>query len=263
MNMIGQNIATLRKKNRMTQEALAELIGVSTQSVSKWETGINMPDVMLLPVLADSFGVTVDALYGRDTSNPSCSPDEVLDKGCHAILEIIGQSVYFKESFEQYMAEFERELREDERKRTALIRNHGVVYYRDPLGALLLKRPQNGWQSLLEGTTAIEVLHLLSLPDFRKALAFIMKTHTTVFTIASLCSKCGIANQQRFKEHLNSTDLFAVKMVDLDDEQVTVYELTKEDKLFMLLAVAALCDEYANYERIYYNFNGDPTFYLN
>ena len=54
MNTIGQNIALLRKRNGLTQETLAAQIGVSAQSISKWETGTNMPDVMLLPVIADT-----------------------------------------------------------------------------------------------------------------------------------------------------------------------------------------------------------------
>ena len=65
MKQIGENIANLRRANGMTQEQLAEIIGVSAQSVSKWETSTTMPDIMLLPVIADIFGVTVDAMYGR------------------------------------------------------------------------------------------------------------------------------------------------------------------------------------------------------
>ena len=67
-NSIGERIAVFRKTKGFTQEELASAIGVSAQSVSKWETGTTMPDILLLPVLADLFDVTVDALFGKEVS---------------------------------------------------------------------------------------------------------------------------------------------------------------------------------------------------
>ena len=67
MTIIGETIAQLRRERSMTQEALAECMGVTAQTISKWENSTTCPDVMLLPVLADFFGVTVDDLYGRIT----------------------------------------------------------------------------------------------------------------------------------------------------------------------------------------------------
>ena len=60
---IGKNIADLRKNSGMTQEQLAETLGVSSQTISKWENEVTMPDIMLLPVIAGCFDITVDELY--------------------------------------------------------------------------------------------------------------------------------------------------------------------------------------------------------
>ncbi len=60
---IGNKIRQLRLKACLTQEQLATKLGVSTQSVSKWETSITMPDITLLPLLAGEFGVTIDELF--------------------------------------------------------------------------------------------------------------------------------------------------------------------------------------------------------
>lgn len=49
MNNIGERIAQLRKNNGFTQEVLANTLGVSPRTVSKWETGTTMPDILLLP----------------------------------------------------------------------------------------------------------------------------------------------------------------------------------------------------------------------
>lgn len=59
---IGNNILKLRRKKGVTQEVLAEFIGVTKTSVCKWETGATMPDIQMLPLLASYFEVSVDEL---------------------------------------------------------------------------------------------------------------------------------------------------------------------------------------------------------
>jgi len=68
--ILSERILTLRKEKGLTQEALAGQLGVSFQAVSKWENEQSCPDIALLPVLADVFGVTVDSLFGRQVSAP-------------------------------------------------------------------------------------------------------------------------------------------------------------------------------------------------
>jgi len=60
---IGNKIKLLRQKIGATQEQLGEKIGVSSQSISKWETGMTMPDITLLPILSSELGVTIDELF--------------------------------------------------------------------------------------------------------------------------------------------------------------------------------------------------------
>lgn len=59
----SKNLRKLRQEKQMTQEQVAEKLGVSAQSVSRWETGATFPDVMLLPEIARLYGVLVDDLY--------------------------------------------------------------------------------------------------------------------------------------------------------------------------------------------------------
>ena len=58
-------IMMLRKEHMWTQSILAEKIGVSPQSVSKWECGIGYPDVTLFPTIADVFEVPIGVLFGE------------------------------------------------------------------------------------------------------------------------------------------------------------------------------------------------------
>ena len=59
----SKNLRKLRQEKQMTQEQVAEKIGVSAQSVSRWETGATFPDILLLPELAKLYGVLVDDLF--------------------------------------------------------------------------------------------------------------------------------------------------------------------------------------------------------
>ena len=60
---LGKKIKQLRCRASLTQEQLAERLGISAQSVSKWENAVVMPDVTLLPLIAETFGVSIDDLF--------------------------------------------------------------------------------------------------------------------------------------------------------------------------------------------------------
>ena len=60
---LGKRIRQLRFRAGLTQEQLAEKLGVGAQAVSKWENAVAMPDISLLPLLAETFGVTIDDLF--------------------------------------------------------------------------------------------------------------------------------------------------------------------------------------------------------
>lgn len=64
--LIGENIRALRRKRDLTQEELASHLGISFQSVSKWERGDGYPDINMLPALANYFGVSIDELLGMN-----------------------------------------------------------------------------------------------------------------------------------------------------------------------------------------------------
>lgn len=68
MLYIGENIKRLRRERELTQETLAEFLGVTFQSVSKWERGESYPDITILPSIASFFKVSADELLGIDDS---------------------------------------------------------------------------------------------------------------------------------------------------------------------------------------------------
>ena len=66
--MFAENLVALRKVHAMSQEELAERIGVSRQTLSKYETGESLPDIEKCKALADVFGITVDDLICYEKS---------------------------------------------------------------------------------------------------------------------------------------------------------------------------------------------------
>lgn len=76
-NRMGEFLAALRKSKGYTQQEVADTLGVSNKTVSSWETGASCPDISMLPVLAELYGVTCDEIiHGRrlgaeETPSPS------------------------------------------------------------------------------------------------------------------------------------------------------------------------------------------------
>ncbi len=68
---LGNQIHTLRKKNNISQEQLAEKVGVARQTISKWELGETAPDIKQAQLLAESFNVSLDELLGNDIKKPA------------------------------------------------------------------------------------------------------------------------------------------------------------------------------------------------
>jgi transcriptional regulator with XRE-family HTH domain len=64
---LGKKMAELRRVKGMTQDEVAEELGVSAQAVSKWENDVSCPDIMLLPHISELFQVTIDELFSKES----------------------------------------------------------------------------------------------------------------------------------------------------------------------------------------------------
>lgn len=72
--MLSENIYALRRKSGLSQEQLAEKIGVSRQAISKWEGGLSVPELDKLRALSEYFHVTIDELTGSRVPEDSGRP---------------------------------------------------------------------------------------------------------------------------------------------------------------------------------------------
>lgn len=98
--IIAEMIKKLRTEKGISQEKLAERMGVSIQAVSKWENGGSCPDISLLPGLGDFFGVTIDFLLtGRETAvQAECG---LPDDGRLRIVQAMGSKILSQNEYDR------------------------------------------------------------------------------------------------------------------------------------------------------------------
>lgn len=116
--IFSQNLRRLRLEKKLTQEQLANILGVSVQSVSRWECGNSLPDVMLLPDIARLYGVTIDDLYRSDVKGYSSYAQRLL-----AVYEASGRSEDFIAAEQEFSRMPASELTADD------LRSWGVLYH--------------------------------------------------------------------------------------------------------------------------------------
>lgn len=262
---IAENIARLRKARGMTQEALAEVIGVAAQTISKWETGTTWPDVALLPVIADVFGVTIDALYGRDAALQTVTQEAAVERVIEHVRQTIVGTIYNPEldgRFEEQLAQYKRVMQSDPRQRSVIENDRDVLYFREKIGALALRKPEEGWSSLFARAENAALLQLLADEDFRRAMQVIISRRMLSFTLPSLAKAAGVADGESLGELLQCSGLFARRELLIDEQPLVYYELTQgETKLHLLYAVLVFAQELATYEPVHYCFIGNSNYF--
>lgn len=90
---IGKNIKQLRQQKNLTQEQVAEKLGVSYQAVSKWENNANTPDIALLPKIANLLGTSIDALFSVNIANYSDIHSFMKDDDVIRVVQMRGTKV--------------------------------------------------------------------------------------------------------------------------------------------------------------------------
>lgn len=110
MLKINEQIGYFRKIRKMSQEQLANQLGISNQAVSKWESGLNCPDISLIPALAKVLEVSIADLFGEGNGAPITSEDKnnirvVVMKG-NEIIKYHDLSSQEKDELKEFSFEF-------------------------------------------------------------------------------------------------------------------------------------------------------------
>ncbi len=99
---IGVKIRELRKEKQITQEQLAEYLHISSQAVSKWETGASSPDIDMLPKLAVYFGTSLDHLLDFDQSRIDAAIGEIIRQSGRGGGDPARSEAYLRKALEKY-----------------------------------------------------------------------------------------------------------------------------------------------------------------
>lgn len=99
---IGSKIKNLRKEKRVTQEELAEYLHISSQAVSKWETGASSPDIDMLPKLAIFFGTSLDHLLDFDQSRVDAAVEALIEESGRGGKDPARSEAFLRKALEKY-----------------------------------------------------------------------------------------------------------------------------------------------------------------
>ena len=106
----SENVKRFRKERDLTQEALADYLGVSFQTISKWERGESYPDIAFLPVIADFFSVSTDTLLGVDKAKNEGEILKIIEEFDNLTDEDLKHEIIVKAA-EEYPNDFRLQLR--------------------------------------------------------------------------------------------------------------------------------------------------------
>lgn len=98
---LKNNLVRLRKDRSITQDVLAAALDVSVQAISKWETGVSLPDIMQLPRIAQFYGVTIDYLFNNEGNDEAAVYGEIPDDNKLRIVQFRGKKMLAADLWEK------------------------------------------------------------------------------------------------------------------------------------------------------------------
>lgn len=248
MKTFGEKIAELRKSRSMKQEEFAGMIGVSAQSVSKWENNTTMPDIMLLPVIAGIFEISIDELFSvekRKSENLACPMDDTPTEAYMAVLEVMQRGWYDEVTAErcaELAVDTAESLKRYNQNTGIMSYKSGSVYANKDMAVAYLpddKRTLN----LFENDKVATLLRTLGDKSARLILKHQLEHNGVADTPASLAAKCGTDESEIESAlgHLVALGLNEEQTVDVSsDASIKIYRLCGKHR-FKLIAYPLLC----------------------
>lgn len=254
--MIGKTIATLRKERGIKQEELASFVHVSAQAVSKWENG-GVPDIELLPKIAEFFGVSVDFLFGRSITDYTDlktaltkklieAPRNMKIKEALELCWIIEKSImpYADEKDTGRLDEYENGLKENEQIYSSMLNNEGFTrmgianrlqYF------LLVQDPKDFDAAYFDGINYTQFFKDLSDKDVFDACVMLNKRdYKKAFTANLLVKNLSIKKEkaEEVLKILTKYRFICSMQIEMDDETQTVYNFVPTPSFPALLIFA-------------------------
>lgn len=212
---MGKNIAEFRKRKGFTQEELGRTLSVTNQAVSKWESETSMPDVMMLPRIADALDVTLDDLYGikRTEKSAYVTADDFPREANQRLIE------YFQK---HSRIQYHTENLEDLLSLVCLSDTNGGVYISKNFSVVdcCFKKIEDA--DIFTRIDLASAFDKLSKSHVRKVLAYMYKesfsrgeTMNSSFSIRDLSDQCELFED----EVINAVEeLYSLQLLEISED---------------------------------------------
>ncbi len=206
---IGKNIAKYRKAKGFTQEELGAKLGVTNQAVSKWESEVSMPDIMLLPEIATALNITLDDLHGiaKEPEKVSVSADD-FPSFCHQkLIELFYYNTKMRfthiGSSDKEQLEFQIQKLMDGCRIGCLSNTQGAIVTTEDFSFIDSTYKVANSENVIKGRTDDYTLMYLTDKNFRKVFYYQYKTafekskvNNTEFTFEEIMNGCNLTEDE-------------------------------------------------------------------
>ena len=206
---IGKNIAKYRKEKGLTQEELGEKLGVTNQAVSKWESEVSMPDVMLLPEIATALNISLDDLYGivKVSEGTSVSADDFPSFCRQKLIELFYHNTKMRfthiGSSDTEQLEFQIKKLMDGCRIGCLSNTQGAIVITEDFSFIDSTYKAANSENIIKSKADDHILMYLTDEKFRKVFNYQYKSsfekskeNNTEFTFEEIMNGCKLAEDE-------------------------------------------------------------------
>ncbi len=255
MSVIGKQIKKYRMEKGITQEQLGQLVGVTTQAVSKWERG-GTPDAELLPVLANVLSVSIDTLFGVGEENffhtlaqrvNDMPKDEAYRFAFNVCWAIENGLMPDDVLSEQFFGDFIEKFANDSSKKhhfSKIMQDSGMVLTRlspDFHYFFLMKEPKEGIKQKLSDMEKLRKIFEIFADKKMLSIIFYMYTRLNTPIATSLISKnTGLTDDEvdECMDILSKNNLAKKSVIETADGKMYSYMFNQESSVIPLLCFA-------------------------
>lgn len=225
-----------------------------------------MPDILLLPVLADVFAIRIDDLFGRkgEVDKEIYSFDKVADTAYDALLDCLRHTwMAYRadgQSYDDYTQQLKQYFKDYPDSQTAIFSDTGGAVYANRDIGIVFKAAPTTCRKLLESEDAAQLLAALSDEAFRKILLYQGQDAGKSYTLSPVARLCGLdeTDARRAVGLLQKYSLVVEHTLDMKDRAISVYTSNCGHKMLLLYTILLLAQRLADYHEHYWGFRGAP-----
>ncbi|HHU55622.1 MAG TPA: helix-turn-helix domain-containing protein [Acholeplasmataceae bacterium] len=260
----GENLKLLRRQKDLTQEEVAEILNVSTQTISRWETNMGYPDIELLPAIANFYSVTIDSLFGMDINRKNEKISQII-KDILAV-RTKGEVKKAIKMCEEALKEFPNDYRLLAQLASCLL-NHGNTEEEKKENA---KRLIEICEKILKECADTELRHSATLllchtyPDFnKKEKAREMAESMPSYSITSNQLLLGILEGEEKKHYVQGNLFTFIQLIAVNVRHLLSLEEVCDTKIGIINSVIKIVESFYDQNDYYFHHYTLHLFYRN